>query len=324
MPMPNPGDVYVSRMLGNISVAYIQKQSAFVADKVFPIVPVDFQSGRYPTYAKEDWFRDESQERAPGTESAGGGYDIDNTNTYYCRKYAYHKDVEDDVSANDEAPIDSDRDATIFVNQKNLLKRERIWAQNYMAPVWGMNLTGTSGTPGAGEFKQWDQSGASVLKNVEDWKELIASTTGYEPNVFVCSPDVLAVLKLNPDIKDTIKYTQKGVITEQLLAELFQVDRFLVPRGVVNLSAKGKAGNFQRITSKKVLLCYAPEKPSIQVPSAGYIFAWRGYLGASKFGSRMKKFRMEELESNRIEGELAFDAKQIAADMGIFAASVIA
>jgi hypothetical protein len=205
-----------------------------------------------------------------------------------------------------------------------LLKRERIWASNYMTNIWGTNLTGVSGSPGSGEFKQWDSSQATILKNVEDWKELIASTTGYEPNIIVCSPDVLAALKVSSEIKDTIKYTQKGVVTEQLLAELFGVDKFLVPRGVVNTAAKGKAGAFARIVSKKFLLCYAPDRPSLLTPSAGYIFSWKGYMGADRFGARIKKFRMENVESDRIEGEMAFDCKQVAADLGLYAASVIA
>jgi hypothetical protein len=37
-----------------------------------------------------------------------------------------------------------------------------------------------------------------------------------------------------------------------------------------------------------------------------------------------KKFRMENLESDRIEEEMAFDAGQIAADLGIYATKMIA
>lgn len=324
MTNPTAGDVHVDRLLGNISTAYIQKQSAFIADKAFPIVPVDNKSDRYTSYSKEDWLRDEAQERAPGTESAGGSYEVDTTPNFFCRKYAFHKDIDDDTRANQDRPFGIDKDATLFVTQKMLLKRERVWASNYMTNIWGTNLVGVSGSPGSGEFKQWDQSAATILKNIEDWKELVASTTGYEPNIIVCAPDVLATLKDSSEIKDTIKYTQKGVVTEQLLAELFGVDKFLVPRGVVNTAAKGKSGSFQRIVSKKILLCYAPEKPSILMPSAGYTFAWKGYFGADRFGARIKKFRMENVESERVEGELAFDCKQVAADLGVYAANVIA
>jgi hypothetical protein len=320
MTQPTAGDVHVSRLLGNISTAYIQKQNAFIAAEAFPVVPVDNKSDRYPAYSKEDWMRDEAQERAPGTESAGGSYEIDTSPSFFCRKYSIHKDIDDDTRANQDKPLDADRDGTLFVSQKMLLKRERIWASTYMTNVWGSNLTGVSGTPGSGEFKQWDNSTATILKNVEDWKEMVASITGYEPNIIVCAPDVLATLKVSPEIK----YTQKGVVTENLLAELFGVEKFLVPRGVVNTAAKGKAGVFQRIVSKKILLCYAPEKPSLLTPSAGYIFSWKGYFGADKFGSRIKKFRMENVESDRVEGEIAFDCKQVAADLGVYGSSVIA
>ena len=324
MPQPTAGDVHVNRLLGNISTAYLQKQSAFVAEQAFPVVPVDNKSDRYITYSKEDWLRDEAQERAPGTESAGGSYEVDTTPNFFCKKYAFHKDIDDDTRANQDVPLDADRDGTLFVSQKVLLKRERIWAAAYLTNVWGTNLTGISGSPGSGEFKQWDQSAATILKNIEDWKESIAATTGFEPNIIVCAPDVLATLKVCAEVKDTIKYTQKGVVTEQLLAELFGVEKFLVPRGVVNTAAKGKAGTFSRIVSKKILLCYAPPNPSLLTPSAGYIFSWKGYFGADRFGSRIKKFRMENVESDRIEGEMAFDCKQVAADMGVYGASVIA
>jgi hypothetical protein len=52
MPQPTAGDVHVSRLLGNVSNAYIQKQSSFVAAQAFPVVPVDNKSDRYITYSK--------------------------------------------------------------------------------------------------------------------------------------------------------------------------------------------------------------------------------------------------------------------------------
>jgi hypothetical protein len=88
----------------------------------------------------------------------------------------------------------------------------------------------------------------------------------------------LGALKTSAEVKVVIKYTQKRVVTEQLLAELSGVDRFLVPREMVNTAAKGAARTHSWIVSKKFLLCYAPEKPSILVPSAGYIFVWNGYF----------------------------------------------
>lgn len=88
---PTAGDVHVNAPLTNISIAYMQKAEMFIADKVFPMVPVQKQSDRYFVYPKGAWFRSEAKERAPGTESAGSGFEIDNTPTYYCKVTAIHK-----------------------------------------------------------------------------------------------------------------------------------------------------------------------------------------------------------------------------------------
>ena len=57
----------------------MQEAGNFVADQVFPNIPVSMQSDRYYTYDRGYFNRDEMQERAPGTESAGSGYEVDNT-----------------------------------------------------------------------------------------------------------------------------------------------------------------------------------------------------------------------------------------------------
>ena len=55
MPQPTQNQVHVDAILTNISVAYMQKQENFIANKVFPIVPVDKQSDKYFSYTKNDW-----------------------------------------------------------------------------------------------------------------------------------------------------------------------------------------------------------------------------------------------------------------------------
>ena len=59
-------------------------------------------------------------------------------------------------------------------------------------------------------------------------------------------------------------------------------------------------------------------------PSAGYSFSWNGYLGAGPDGNRVKQFRMENLASDRVELEIAFDMKLVAADLGYFFNGIVA
>ena len=67
----------------------------------------------------------------------------------------------------------------------------------------------------------------------------------------------------------------------------------------------------------------AAPRPSLMHPSAGYTFSWTGYLGASQEGLRIMRFRVQEKRSDRVEGEMAYDQKVVAPDLGVFFPNVI-
>ena len=51
-------------------------------------------------------------------------------------------------------------------------------------------------------------------------------------------------------------------------------------------------------------------------PSGGYTFSWTGAIGAGDSGGRISRFRLEQLKSDRVEIEMAFDQKLVSADLG--------
>ena len=52
--------------------------------------------------------------------------------------------------------------------------------------------------------------------------------TGMRPNVAIMTPDVERVLANNSLVLDRIKYTQRGIVTRDLLASLFGADNAYV------------------------------------------------------------------------------------------------
>jgi hypothetical protein len=156
MAQPTLNDVHVDAILTNISIAYMQDRDNFIADKVFPVIPVDKKSDKFFTYTKNDWFRDEAQRRAPATESAGGGYNL-STDTYSADIWAFHKDVPDQIVANADAPLNPLREAAEFVTHRLLLRRELQFVTDFMsAGVWGTTIAGTAGTATSGQTAtQW-------------------------------------------------------------------------------------------------------------------------------------------------------------------------
>src|ERR1039458_7630653 len=164
MPQPSPSDVHINVPLTNISIAYIQDATSFIADDVFPIVPVERQSDVYAQYDRTYWFRDGARLRAPGAESAGSGFEVNFEGTYFAKKYAIHKDIDDDTRANALAPLDMDRDSTEWITQQLLIRREVQWAsQNFTTGIWGLDKTGVSTGPTGTEFLQWDQADSTQI-----------------------------------------------------------------------------------------------------------------------------------------------------------------
>ncbi len=328
MAQPSLSSVHVNRPLTNISQAYMQDNNDYIADKVFPVVPVQKQSDLYFKYTKDDWFRSVAQLRGPATESAGGGYPV-TTDSYYTPVYAIHKDVDPQVRANTDDPLNADRDATLWVTNQLLLSREIQFLNiAFTTSTWLGSTTGGDITPSP----KWDAANSTPLEDIETQSWHIKQITGKFPNRLVLGSSCWKALKNHDEIVQRVKYTAgpARAVTTDMVASLVAppgVNDFevLVPAAIQNTAAEGAtfSGSFIA-TATTALLVYSEPNPGIMVPAAGYNFTWVGLLGAGAFGSRISQIPMDWLGVGtvRVEGELAFVAKITGADLGCFYTSV--
>lgn len=338
--MPQRADVHINRPLTNFSTAYIQGEEYFAHTQVFKTIPVQKQSDLYFRYTKDYWFRTEAALRAPGTESAGNGFKL-TTDQYLCQKWSFHMDVDDETRVNQDDPLDIDRDATALCMRKLLLRREKLFVAAYMAPaVWkglvsggvsydfspSLNNSGTgpNGLPGFG-FNNgfWKSSTSNPAVDIASLRNVVFSQTGFMANTMVVTPDVHFVLENHPVILDRIKYTQRGIVTKDILAAVFGVDNYVIAGAVLNSAQEGQVASMNYMVGNSILLCYTPPAPGILQAASGYIFAWTGLMGAGALGSRVKKIRMEHLESDRIEATCAFSMKMVGSDLGVFGTNIL-
>lgn len=328
MGQPTPTDAHVDRVLTNISIAYMQEATNFIASRVFPIVPTARQTDKYFTYDQDDWFRLEAKKRAPGTESAGSGYEL-STDTFYCDVYAVHKDIDDQLRANADEIINLDRDATEWVTQQMLLQMEQVFVTNYFTTgIWtgstsGNDQVGVSSGPVADEFLQWNDPASTPIEDIEDLMIEMQEKTGFKPNKLTIGPKVGSALRRHPDILDRIKYTQRGVISDELIASLLDIGEVITAVATRDTALEGVASTYSHFFGKQAMLTYSPASPSLLTPSAGYIFGWDGYTGVGGItgigtGSRIASMPVPLHRAQRIEGEIAIDMKVVAAQMGIF------
>jgi hypothetical protein len=320
MPQPVPSDVHIDRWLSTVSTGYMQDASVYIADRVFPVVPCSKQSDKVMKFDKQPWMRRMAKPRALSSESAGGGYTVDSGN-YFADVYAFHHDIDDRLRANADAPLSVDDAGTQFViNQLRLEREYAFFSSFFVTGIWTTEWSGVaSDTPNAAlyQFERWDRAGSTPIADVKGRCTNIQLLCGRRPNVAVLQRQVFDALQTNTDIVDRIKYTSRDSVSEQVLAALWGLEEVMVADAVYDSAdVEGAAASMSFIAGKNAMLAYRTRTPALNLPSAGYIPVWTGYLGAGAYGNRIKKFRMEELESDRVEGELAYDMYVACADAG--------
>lgn len=335
---PTPGDVHVNRVLTNLMIGYMQPDNYFVADTVFPTINVAKQSDAYFTYDRDDWNRDEMAIRAPGAESAGTEYEL-GQNAYYASVKAVHKDIPDQLLANQDSPINLDRDATMFVSHKARINRERSWAAKFFTGgKWSWEYDGVASAATAigsldptsdanNNVLQWNDASSNPIEDVRRAATYMQLRTGFRPNTLVLGRQVFDVLVDHPDFiarMDRGQTTGPAMANRAAIAALLEVDRVIVLEAIYNTAKSGAAESNAFIGGKHALLAYVPPAPGILTPAAGYTFVWTGYLGATTNGARIKRFYMDKEASTRVEIETAYDQKMIGADLGVFFDGIVA
>jgi hypothetical protein len=317
--MPTLNQVHVNQPLTNISIAYLQSQTKYIANEVFPNIPVDKRSDLYYEYSKADFFRDEFQPRAPGAPNAEMSYKLSQA-SYSCKKWGLARVVTDDEMQNEDDPLDAKRDTTMILTQKGAIRKEKDWAtNNFTTGIWTGSSTGSDIVP----TNKWNTASGDPVLDIGNEIDAMEQKTGYEPNVLVLPKVVFRALQNNEDIKDRIKYTgvpSNTSITAAMLAELFGVERVLVASATNNIAVKKEDGSstMQYIFgSDQAALFYAAPNPAILVPSAGYTFSWRLFAG-NEMGVRIKDYRLEERDGDKVEADMSFDQKVVAPDLGVF------
>jgi hypothetical protein len=323
MPQPTRGQVHVNQALTDVSVAFLQADTKYIARQVFPMIPVEFQSDEYFVYPKDQWFTDEMEQRAPGEPSAGSGYDLE-ADSYACKVYALHKLVPDQIVANSDPAIDNDADATRFLTQKYLINLEKRWANTFFTTgIWTGSTSGGDETPA----NLWDTAAGNPVNDVQKEMDAMEEKTSYRPNVMAVTPKVNRALRNNEDIKDRLKYVmpfKEADITDELMAQVLGVGRYLVGRATHNTAVeKAASANMSYIMNgNDAALYYAAPNPGLLVPTAGYTFTWSNLIPGGS-GQTITSWRDNDRKSQKIEIEASDAQKLVASDLGVYFDGVV-
>ena len=305
MAQPTPTDVHIDAALSNISIAH--KNDNYVADKIFPVVPVDKQSDYFFTFTKDFWFRNSVKVRAPGAAYPEGGLQISNTQ-YVCINKALGFPLPNETIANQDPAIDLEVDgAEWLADQFNLEREITLAAAIFGATAWSTSTTLTGSN-------QWsDYANSNPIGNINTAMDGVKKLVGRYPNKLLMGSEVWDKLKFHPDMLDIYKHTNAAVLTREMVAKVFDgIDEVIVGNAVKNTAAEGATFVGAFIWPKSVLALWVPPSPSLRTPAAGYTFVWQ----QAGFGIKIQRVEDKLRGRDVLLADHAYVQKVTSADAG--------
>ena len=326
MPLLTPSAVHIDQPLSNLTLACVQEQTNFIADKVFPTVGVQRQSDKYYIYDRANMNRTgDVKKLAPRTEVNRIGMAISN-DSYFADVYGLGMDFDEQTLANEDAMLEIRAAGSQTIVNRLLIHREEQFASSFFAAgIWGTDVT-----PG----NLWsDYTNSTPITDVTTGRRTMQlKSGGFKPNTMVVGKEVRDILINHPDILARLNggatVTNTALITNAKLAEIFEVENFYVMEAVKNDAVEGLAESNSFIGGKNALLVHAPRNAGLMTPASGLTFAWNNIPGANNLGITVESFSDDALKrqqvAEHIQVKMAYDMKVVGADLGYFFSAVIA
>jgi len=335
MPMLTPSQVHIDQPLTNLTIAYLQDQNNFIADKVFPNVAVDKQTNKYYIYDRANFNRTDVATRAPRTRSPRVGMSLSNA-TYTAEVRSISTDFDLQTLANEDAALDIRRGASEMLTHQLLIDREKRWMTTFFATnVWDTEYDGVANADNnlSSEVTQWDDytNSTPIVDVTNARRAMQLKSGGFIANKMVVTRDVHDTLVNHPDVLARINggatVTNTALVTQAKLAEIFEVAEYHIVDAIENTAKEGLTETNAFVATKKAALYYAPASSGLMVPSAGYNFTWNELDNASGYGIDIRSYTGDFLRvegiAELLEANMAYDQKVVGAELGVFFNTVL-
>ena len=253
---PSAQASHVDALLTDFSRKY--RNGAYVGDVIMPVMPVTKYSDKFARYKKESTFRIADTTTGFRSEAKKVSWETD-TDSYSVQPHGLTDYVTDREKANADPVYDLELDTTEYLTDQILLAREY-----EIATMCTTAANFTNHYTCAGDH-QWN-SGAADATPVTDIRTGISKCV-IRPNIMVVGQEVWDVLIEDATLMDKIKYSQTGIITEALVAQVFGLEKVVVGKAMGYVS-----GTLTYLWGKNVVLAHV-EPPRLKSIQFGMTFS---------------------------------------------------
>lgn len=300
-------DLHPDVPLSNLVIGY--RPAAQIADRIYPGVPVDKETGTYFVWDKASLWELHSAERSRGTTAKEISFKV-SSGSYVCKNFALRVPNAFEDLANADA-------------QLRLRENSGILVKDALSLCWEDRLavlltTTTNHCSNSVLTYNWgDVINGTPVTDIFNGIEAIRRTTGLKPNKAVISEPVWLRASRHPEIIDFVRgkgdSVGGGAVTEEQFARIFNLKELLVGGGIKNTAQEGAgAGTYTDVWTTAFVLLYVADNPSIMTPSHGYTFQWTpegfpGAMMAEVYQNRERKVEFVEVHQYQDESVTGTD-----------------
>lgn len=304
--MPAVEQVHIDAALTNLSVAY--RNTDFIAEQLAPRVAVRKQSDRYYVYDQtREGIRPTEDLRAPGSIASEVDYTL-STDSYFCGDHALSSPVTDEERENADPVIQPDIDRTEFLTERILLNQEIA-----MEKLLRSDTSIAESQPPEGE--EWSDPSSDPVGQIRDARLSIFSGCQRRANTLVLPYQVYEIVRNHPSVLERVRYGGHPMATPELLAQLFDVDRVLVPRSCYNSAPRGQQAVATPVWGANVYLAHVAPRAGLKQVTLANTFVWNGMAGSAD-GVIVERWREQARKAEVIRVQKYYDAKLISAGAG--------
>ena len=313
-------------VLTNLSIEY--KNEDLIGDMVLPTVNSDMRRDTYYEFGRTNFIPVEDY-RAPGATASEVPGPTVTDHQFKCVNRAVRTKLTDEDLAEDDDQLQIEVGTTNNLTDQFLLAREiRIASMFTTKANYHTDLSVDVTTA-----NKWGGNAATAEPFLDQW---LAAEAAIHlkclklPNSAIIPYLVINAMRKDDDAKDRIKYTQTGLLSEDLVKSLLGVENIYVPRAAkltadtlrVDASATGDGdlksdGAFEYVWGKDVVAFYNNPTPAKRSMSFAYEFNWNATElpnNGAKPNRTVRRYYDEERSSWWLQLDSYTDPRFIAID----------
>lgn len=283
-----------------------------MAPALAPMKRVNKKTDQYFIYDVAQQFRRNDLQRSNRGESKELELTELSTSSYVLKRYSAKTYVSEEDKMVADPAVNPMVDAVQELTD-SLLREKELQAANafFTSTAFTTNLLTLSSNAWS-----YDTTTSAPIDDADTAIQGIMTRTGQVANNLAIGKQTFDVLKDHSDILDRVKWSERGIISEDILASVLGIDKITVGKGIYRTTAEGISATTTWMFNSNAVFFYNTPNVRGKIANMGVTFS--GLFGDTK--PVIRQWFDDDRNATAVEMDWMFDIKMVLSLSGYFIA----